>query len=162
MASQVSAGIVLYRWHEGVLEVLLGHPGGPFFRNKDEGAWSIPKGLVDDGESLEAAARREFEEEISYRPKGELLDLGSIRPKSGKTIHIFAGEDDLPAGHRVESNTFAMEWPPRSGRTQEFPEMDGAAFFPLEQARKKINPKQALFLDRLAEALETPHREPEA
>jgi predicted NUDIX family NTP pyrophosphohydrolase len=146
-----SAGILLYRPATVDLEVLLVHPGGPFWTNKDAGAWSIPKGEYEPDEDPFAAARREFEEELgSAPPDGEPFELGEIRQKSGKLVRAWALEGDLDAT-AAYSNTFTTEWPPRSGRVQEFPEVDGAEWFTLEAAREKINPAQAAFLDRLAE-----------
>jgi predicted NUDIX family NTP pyrophosphohydrolase len=149
MAAKRSAGILLYRRREGALEVLLVHPGGPFWRNKDLGAWSIPKGEHDADEDAQACARREFEEETGSAPSpGDLEDLGEIRQKAGKIVAAWALEGDLDAA-TVRSNTFSMQWPPRSGQIQEFPEVDRAEWFVLEAARERINPAQATFLDRL-------------
>ena len=128
--------------------MLLVHPGGPFWSRKDAGAWSIPKGEHGDDEEPEACARREFEEELGVPVDGELVDLGTVRQKSGKEVRAFLGSGDLDVA-AVVSNTFTMEWPPRSGRMQEFPEVDRAAWFEVETAREKINPAQAAFLDRL-------------
>jgi predicted NUDIX family NTP pyrophosphohydrolase len=148
----VSAGLLMYRRVEGHrdrIEVLLAHPGGPFFRNKDDGFWTIPKGAPCAGEALEAAARREFTEELGLPAEGTLLPVGEIRQKAGKVVHAWAIEGDLPPGFVVTSNTFEAEWPPRSGRHQFFPEIDRAEFFAIEIARTKINAAQAAFLDRL-------------
>jgi predicted NUDIX family NTP pyrophosphohydrolase len=145
----LSAGLLMYRQGDAGLEVLLVHPGGPFFRNKDDGFWSIPKGLPDAGEALPEAARREFSEELGLPVSGPLLSLGEIKQKGGKTVHAWAVQGDLPAGFVLSSNTFEAEWPPRSGRHQFFPEIDRAEFFSLEEARIKINAAQATFLDRL-------------
>ncbi|MFL5902144.1 MAG: NUDIX domain-containing protein [Solirubrobacterales bacterium] len=147
-----SAGILLFRPSGDAVEVLLVHPGGPFWAKKDEGAWSIPKGEVGDGEEPLACALREIEEELgapfSFMPE-ELIELGSVRQKGGKVVLCWAAGGDFdPAGLR--SNTFTMEWPPRSGVEREFPEVDRAEWFGLERAREKINPAQAEFLDRLA------------
>jgi predicted NUDIX family NTP pyrophosphohydrolase len=148
-----SAGILLYRVGDRGLEVLLVHPGGPFFARRDDGAWSIPKGLYEDDEEPLAAARREFAEELgSPCPNGPALDLGEIRQKNGKRVTAWALEGDLDA-ETITSNTFAIEWPPRSGRRQEFPEIDRAGWFTLDAARVKILAAQATLLDRLAEAL---------
>jgi predicted NUDIX family NTP pyrophosphohydrolase len=148
-----SAGILLYRVEGHGLEVLLVHPGGPFFARKDDGAWGIPKGLYKDDEEPLAAARREFAEELgSPCPDGPALDLGEIRQKNGKRVTAWALEGDLDAG-TITSNTFTIEWPPRSGRRQEFPEIDRAGWFTLDAARVKILAAQAPLLDRLAEAL---------
>jgi predicted NUDIX family NTP pyrophosphohydrolase len=148
--SKTSCGLLMYRRGEGGLEVLLVHPGGPFFRNKDAGAWGIPKGEPEPGEDLEAAARREFSEEVGLPVRDPLSSLGEIRQKGGKTVHAwcFAGEG-LPPAFVLASNTFELEWPPRSGRRQRFPEIDRAEMFSLAQAREKINEAQAAFLDRL-------------
>ena len=145
----LSAGLLMYRRRAGHLEVLLAHPGGPFWTNKDEGAWTIPKGLVDEGEEHLATAKREFEEELGTTPNADhYLDLGAVRQRAGKTVVAWAFEGDLdPATN--QSNTFKAEWPPRSGRWQAFPEVDRAAFFSIEEARVKINPAQAEFLARL-------------
>jgi predicted NUDIX family NTP pyrophosphohydrolase len=142
-----SAGILLYRDDE----VLLVHPGGPFWARKDAGAWSIPKGEYEDGDDPRACALREFEEELGAAlPEGtELVELGDVRQKSGKVITAYAAAGDLDAD-AITSNTFAMEWPPRSGRTQEFPEVDRAGWFGLDAAREKLNPAQAELLVRLA------------
>ncbi len=151
-----SAGIVLYRWRRGALEILLVHPGGPAWARRDAGAWSIPKGEYEPDEEPLAAARREFAEELgSSAPEGPPIDLGEVRQKSGKRVHAWglAGELDAEC---VQSNLFTMQWPPRSGRIQEFPEVDRAQWLGLEEAREKINPAQAMFLDRLAEALRGP------
>jgi predicted NUDIX family NTP pyrophosphohydrolase len=143
-----SAGILLFRRNPG-LEVLLVHPGGPFWAKKDLGAWSIPKGEHDDAEEAQACALREFEEETGSVPSaGELADLGTVRQKSGKVVQAWALEGDLDA-EAIDSNTFTMQWPPRSGRLQEFPEVDRAAWFALAEARERINPAQVAFLDRL-------------
>ncbi len=152
MPAKRSAGILLHRRSgDGALEVLLVHPGGPFWAKKDLGAWSIPKGEYEDGEDALAAARREFAEELgSPAADGELVALGDVRQKSGKVVTAWALEGDIDAD-AVTSNTFTMEWPPRSGRTREFPEVDRAAWFGLDEARERILPAQAPLLDRLAE-----------
>jgi predicted NUDIX family NTP pyrophosphohydrolase len=140
----------MFRKKDCGLEVLLVHPGGPFFRNKDRGAWTIPKGEAAEGEDLQARARLEFEEELGIEPPvAQWMELGTVKQKGGKTVHAWAFEGDLPQGFAVASNTFAIEWPPRSGRTQEFPEIDGAEFFRIEVAKEKINEAQSEFLDRL-------------
>jgi len=151
--ARLSAGLLMFRRSaSGGLEVYIAHPGGPFFKNKDEGAWTIPKGEIPEGEKPLAAALREFEEETGLRigESGRFHDLGSIQQKGGKTVYAWGVEGDCPAGHRLKSNTFRIEWPPRSGKFQEFPEIDRAEFFPVDLARRKINPAQAAFLDRLA------------
>jgi predicted NUDIX family NTP pyrophosphohydrolase len=142
-----SAGILLFR--RDPLEVLLVHPGGPFWAKKDLGAWSIPKGEHEEGEDAMACAIREFTEETGSKPSpGELTDLGSVKQKAGKVVQAWALEGDLDAA-RVSSNSFSMQWPPRSGRFQDFPEVDRAEWFPLDIAAERINPAQAAFLDRL-------------
>ncbi|MCF8571158.1 NUDIX domain-containing protein [Gordonia sp. HY002] len=146
---ELSAGILLYRKASGAVEVFLVHPGGPFFARKDDGAWSIPKGLVHPGEDLLDAARREFAEETGHRvPDGDAVDLGEVRLKSGKRVRAFAVEGDVDADATV-SNTFEMIWPPKSGRTQSFPEVDRAAWFAVDDARVKLNAAQSEFLERL-------------
>ena len=140
-----TAGILLFREAPGGLEVLLVHPGGPFWARKDDGAWSIPKGLVDEGEELLDAAKREFREETGGSPDGEAITLDPLRQPSGKILHAWAmrGEFDLA---KLISNTFSMEWPPGSGRQQEFPEVDRAAWFSMEDAWRKILKGQAPLL----------------
>jgi len=145
-----SAGILLYRQSEGGILVLLVHPGGPFWTKRDVGAWSIPKGEYPDDEDPEAAARREFAEETGMLPSGPSLALGEIRQKAGKHVIGFAIEGDFDPD-ALRSNTFEMEWPPRSGRMQSFPEVDRAEWFDLLRARGKILPSQRPFLERLAE-----------
>lgn len=148
---QRSAGILLYRRAASGPEVLLVHPGGPFFARRDAGAWSIPKGLYEEGEEPLACARREFAEELgSPCPDGPAIELGEVRQRNGKRVVAFAVEGDLDAS-AVTSNTFELEWPPRSGRTQEFPEVDRAEWFTLDAARTKILAAQAPFLDRVVE-----------
>jgi predicted NUDIX family NTP pyrophosphohydrolase len=146
-----SAGIVLYRRRDGGTEVLLVHPGGPFWVRRDDGVWSIPKGEHEASEDPLAAARREFEEELGTPPPdGPAEDLGEIRHKSGKRVRAFALEGDLDA-ERIVSNTCEVEWPPRSARRIVIPEVDRAQWFDLEEAGKKINPAQVELLERLAE-----------
>ena len=150
---KLSAGIVLYRWRDGgkdkLLEVFLVHPGGPFWKNKDTGSWSIPKGEYASGEDALSAARREFAEETGFDlPEGDFKPLGEIRQPSGKVISAWALEGDFPA-ERLKSNLFSMERPPKSGRMQEFPEVDRVAWFGLEEAREKLIAGQHGFLDRL-------------
>lgn len=150
--TKTSAGLLLFRRGPG-LEILLVHPGGPFFRNKDEGAWSIPKGEVEEGAEPLAAAQREFSEETGLPlPEGEIVPLGEVRQKGGKRVLAWAVEGDLDPT-RVKSNTFEMEWPPRSGRRERFPEIDRAEFFPPELARRKLNSAQAELVDRLERRL---------
>jgi predicted NUDIX family NTP pyrophosphohydrolase len=149
--AKTSAGILLHRREGESLEVLLVHPGGPFWAKKDEGAWSIPKGEVEAGEESAACALRELEEEIGSSlglvPE-QLSELGEVRLKSGKVVQGWAAEGEFDPA-TLSSNTFTREWPPRSGREREFPEVDRAEWFALEQARRKINPAQAAFIDRL-------------
>jgi|GEM_PF-90184 len=149
---EISAGLLMYRRRNGRLEVFLVHPGGPLFAKKDEGVWSIPKGLVEPGEDLLAAAKREFQEETGIAPHGEFLPLGSVRLPSGKTIYAWAFEGDWDPSRGIQSNEFEMEWPPRSGRKVSCPEIDRAAFFTLEEARKKIHSRQRPFLERVENA----------
>jgi predicted NUDIX family NTP pyrophosphohydrolase len=139
------------------LDVLLVHPGGPYFRNKDDGAWTIPKGEVAEGEDLLARARTEFEEELGIPAPAAAnwIALGNVKQKGGKTVHAWAFEGNLPDAFAIVSNTFEMEWPPRSGGIQQFPETDRAEFFSVEKAKEKINEAQVAFLDRLIEALRT-------
>jgi predicted NUDIX family NTP pyrophosphohydrolase len=151
MARGRSAGIVLYRAGSDGLEVLLVHPGGPFWAKKDLGAWSIPKGEYEPGEDPQACALREFEEETGTRLQApELVELGTVTQKAGKEVTAWAARGDLDAA-AVRSNSFTMQWPPRSGRQQEFPEIDRAEWFALDQARAKLVAAQAELIDRLAE-----------
>jgi predicted NUDIX family NTP pyrophosphohydrolase len=148
-----SAGILLFRLEAGAPLVLLVHPGGPLWARRDRGAWSIPKGEVDDGEDPLACALREFEEELgTSAPAGPRIDLGTIRQKGGKVVQGWAVEGDLDAD-AVRSATFTMEWPPRSGRRREFPEVDRAAWFGVEEARERLLPAQVELLERLLERL---------
>jgi predicted NUDIX family NTP pyrophosphohydrolase len=150
--SGVSAGILLFRRHRGELDVLLAHPGGPFWAKKDAGAWSIPKGLIEPTEDHLAAAVREFEEEIGFRPDGPFISLDSVRQKAGKVIHAWACEGDVdPAS--TKSNLVSIEWPPGSGRQFEFPEVDKCQWFGLAEARAKLNPAQVDFIERLEKAV---------
>ena len=144
--AQLSAGILMWRRRPGGIEVLLGHFGGPMWASKDDGAWAIPKGMVEEGEDLEACARREFEEELGVRPEGALVPLGRIRQRGGKYVEAFALEGDLDA-EAIVSNHFSMEWPPRSGRFQFWPEIDRAEWFGIAAARAKILPSQLAILD---------------
>jgi predicted NUDIX family NTP pyrophosphohydrolase len=150
---KLSAGLLLYRRDKAALGVFLVHPGGPYWTNKDLGAWSIPKGEYDVGEDPLAAAKREFEEETGFAPPiGELNSLSEIKLSSGKVITAWAVEGDCDAD-AIRSNMFSMEWPPKSGKMQEFPEVDRAAWFTLPEANEKIHPSQREFLTRLAAEL---------
>jgi predicted NUDIX family NTP pyrophosphohydrolase len=146
--SKISCGLLMYRLQRAGVQVLLVHPGGPFFRNKDEGSWTIPKGEPNEGEDLLAAACREFAEETGIIPAGPYTSLGTVKQKGGKVVHgwAFAGDCD-PA--KMKSNSFEMEWPPKSGRKQLFPEIDRGEWFDLLAARQKINPAQADLLGPL-------------
>ncbi len=150
-----SAGILLFRKSAGRVEVLLVHPGGPLWAKKDEHAWTIPKGEIDIDEPPMAAAQRELKEETGITVAGELLPLGFVTQRSGKMAHAWAVEQDADA-EAVHSNTFELEWPPRSGQRRTFPEIDRGAWFDLEEAKTKINEAQAAFLDRLAAAVYGP------
>ena len=153
----VSAGIVLYRRRGGSFEVFLAHPGGPFWRGRDSGAWTIPKGVVDDGEEPLEAARREFAEETGIPLAGPFRPLGSVRQKAGKTVHAWAVEGDADAG-TIVSNTSRVEWPRNSGKWITYPEVDRCAWMPPAEAREKMNPAQAEFVDRLSALLESDER----
>ena len=143
-----SAGLLLYRLAGGELQAFLVHPGGPFWAKKDEGAWSIAKGEIDDGEDPLTAARREFQEETGFCPTGDAVPLGTFRQPSGKQITAFAVEGDLEPA-TIRSNTFAMEWPPRSGRMRSFPEVDRAGWFGQEEAKRRILKGQVPILEAL-------------
>ena len=147
-----SAGVILFRRKGPHVEVLLAHPGGPFWKNKDDGAWSIPKGEYGENEDPLAAAKREFAEETGLTPPGDFIPLGEIRQPGGKVVTAWAAEGDCDAS-RVRSNTFSMPWPPGSGKLQEFPEIDRAEWFPVEIARRKILKGQAGLLERLVQHL---------
>jgi predicted NUDIX family NTP pyrophosphohydrolase len=148
----VSAGLLLFRRTSSGLEVFLAHPGGPFWSKRDDGAWTIPKGLVDDGEDLLDAARREFREETSVEPEGPFIELGAIKQKAGKTVHAWAWEGDADA-ESIRSNAMRTEWPRGSGRFLTFPEVDRCAWFDPGTARQKINAAQAEFIARLEKIL---------
>jgi predicted NUDIX family NTP pyrophosphohydrolase len=145
----------MFRRRKNKLEVLLAHPGGPFFVRKDDGYWTIPKGEAAPGEDLLTRAQIEFEEEVGLHPKnsGEWIQLGWIKQKGGKIVHAWAFESDLPKGFQCKSNLFDLEWPPRSGKYEKFPEVDKACFFSDELARLKLKTTQVPFLDRLDAAL---------
>ena|SRR5437762_4052739 len=159
MSSKTSAGLLMFRTKSTGLEVLLVHPGGPYFRNKDEGAWTIPKGEVGQDEDMLDRARIEFEEELGIMPNGNWIDLGTVKQKGGKTVYAWAFPGELKDTFQLLSNTFELEWPPRSGKLQQFPEVDKASFFPLEEAKRKINQAQTVFLDRLLRELALPRSE---
>lgn len=155
MAVKRSAGILLFRRTGGEVEFLLVHPGGPFWAKKDAGAWSIPKGQIESEEEPQACAIRELEEELGRAPSldpDELIELGSIRQRAGKVVEAWAAEAEFDPA-TLASNTFSMEWPPKSGGMQEFPEVDRAEWFDLKTAREKILPAQGELLDRLLERL---------
>jgi predicted NUDIX family NTP pyrophosphohydrolase len=148
-----SAGILVYRKKDTSVEVLIVHPGGPFWAKKDKGAWSLPKGEFVEGEKGLSAAKREFKEELGLEPpEGTYTEMGSVKNKSGKTIHAWTIEGDVDVS-AITSNTITIEWPPRSGKQQEFPEVDKAGWFSLEKAKEKLNPAQAAFIDRLVQTL---------
>ena len=147
--SKVSAGLLMYRVRDGELEFLLGHPGGPFWTSRDLGAWTIPKGEIQQGEEPLAAARREFEEEVGFKvPATPFIELTPIRQKSGKLVHAWAFEGDCDPDC-IQSNTYQMERPPKSGKFVPCPEVDRACFFRMAEARKKINPAQVALLEEL-------------
>jgi predicted NUDIX family NTP pyrophosphohydrolase len=143
--------LAMYRVRKGALEVLLVHPGGPFWARKDRGAWFLPKGEVENGETELDAAKREFEEETGLKPTGPFLTLGSVKRRSGKIVAAWAFEGDCNPS-AIQSNMFTMEWPPRSGQRQEFPEIDRAAFFTRETAREKMHPEEFEFFKRVEAA----------
>lgn len=143
-----SAGLLVYRIRNNTTEVFLAHPGGPFFVKKDDGSWSIPKGEINDDEDALTAAKREFEEETGKPIDGDFIKLQPIRQKSGKTVHAWAVEGDVDHTNIV-SNTFEIEWPPRSGKRKTFPEIDRAGWFTLQEAKQKLVPAQAKLIDEL-------------
>lgn len=150
--AKVSGGLLLYRRRDGVIEVFLVHPGGPFWAKKDLGAWSIPKGEAAQGEDLLARAKQEFAEETGFRMSGDFRPLAPIRQAGGKVVHAWALEGDCDTD-AITSDSFILEWPPRSGRMQAFPEVDRAQWFTLPLAREKINQAQRAFLDELERLL---------
>jgi predicted NUDIX family NTP pyrophosphohydrolase len=150
--SKVSAGLVMYRVRDGQLEFLLAHPGGSFWKNKDAAAWTIPKGEIHPDEEPFAAAQREFQEETGFKPEGDFIPLKPIKQRSGKIVHAWAFEGDCDAS-KVKSNTFQMEWPPKSGRIETSPEIDRAGFFKMSEAKTKIMPAQFPLLAELEEKL---------
>ena len=150
---RTSAGLLMYRRRDGRVEVLLVHPGGPFFKNKDAGIWTVPKGEPAEGEETIETARREFREETGIDVGDEpLIALGEVKQKGGKAVHAWAFEGDCALA-ALKCNTFKVQWPPKSGQWRTFPEVDQYAFFDLDTARQKINPAQAAFLDRLEQAI---------
>jgi predicted NUDIX family NTP pyrophosphohydrolase len=152
--SKTSAGLIMYRLRSETLEVLLVHPGGPFWSKKDAGAWFIAKGEINPNEESLDAAKREFEEETGLKPQGPFLPLGSVKQKSGKIIFAWAFAGDCDPS-RLQSNTFTIEWPPKSGLQKEFPEIDRYSFFTLPAAQEQIHPAEYPFLTRLQELLQT-------
>ncbi len=156
MTRQVSAGLMMYRIGENGLEIFLVHPGGPYFKNKDKGVWSIPKGLLEKGEEedMQNAALREFVEETGITPQvTEFIPLGSVKQKSGKIVYAWAFESECSFTQSIKSNEFEIEWPPNSGRKSKFPEVDRAEFLPVSVAKQKINPAQKALIVRLQEYL---------
>jgi predicted NUDIX family NTP pyrophosphohydrolase len=160
-----SAGLLLYRRHRRRIEVFIVHPGGPFFARRDEGHWSVPKGEIEGGEQPRSVARREFEEETGRAVDActggaEWVELGEITQRGGKRVVVWAAEGDWPDGLPVASNTIPVEWPPRSGRMIEIPEVDQGLFFEIADARRKLNPAQEPFLDRLLAVLQDADEQP--
>ena len=155
MAVKRTAGVLMYRKAANGMEVFLVHPGGPFWKNKDAGAWSIPKGLLDEGEDALACARREFQEETGFAVDGEFVSLGAFRQPSGKQVLAWAVEGNCDAS-KVSGNLFEMEWPPRSGRMQSFPEVDRGGWFSPDEAREKLLAGQRPILERLLEMCDKP------
>lgn len=151
--TNTSAGLLMYRHRRDTVEFLLVHPGGPFWKKKDEGAWSIPKGQAQPGEDLLTRAQIEFQEELGINAEGTWIPLGSIKQKGGKTVYAWGFEGDLPQDFQLKSNTFEIEFPPRSGNFKAFPEVDRAEFLSEPVARVKLNPAQIPFLERLRQAV---------
>ncbi len=149
MSGKESAGLIMYRQGDQGIEIFLAHHGGPFFKNKDEGSWTIPKGLIEAREDPLEAAKREFEEETGIKPASPFIPLGDVKQKGGKRVLAWAFRGNIPEDYEPDSNFFKMEWPPHSGQKQSFPEIDKAEFFTVEQAKKKINQSQIPFIDRL-------------
>jgi len=154
MKSRVSAGLLMYRFKDGDLQIFLAHPGGPLYQKKDEGYWTIPKGEPPAGELLQNAAIREFEEETGLHPRGPYLELGSITQKGGKVVHAWAFAGDHDSSQPIRSNLFEMQWPPGSGRDRSFPEVDRAQFFSLSEGKKKLKSTQWPLVERLVAALQ--------
>jgi len=155
MAGETSAGLLMHTKKDGTLKVFLVHPGGPFFKNKDDGFWGIPKGLIEKNEEYLQTAIREFKEETGITSDGEYLPLGSIKQKNGKVVYAWAFETKNNEQAFISSNTFKLEWPPHSGKIQEFPEIDKAEFFTVEAAKKKINEAQIELISRLEKHLKS-------
>lgn len=153
MVKVLSAGLLMFCRNNNLLKVFLVHPGGPFFAKKDDGYWSIPKGLPEKNESIFEAARREFIEETGISPKGDFIELNSVIQKSGKEVFAWAFETQNDNKIEIKCNTFNLEWPPHSGKIQEFPEVDKGEFFDVSTARKKINSAQIEFINRLEKYL---------
>jgi predicted NUDIX family NTP pyrophosphohydrolase len=153
MKELYSAGLLMYELQDGELRIFLVHPGGPFFRKKDEGYWSIPKGLIEDGEDHLSAAIREFEEETGIKPEGEFVPLGKVKQKSGKMVKAWAFRFNLKTLPEIKSNNFEMEWPPKSGKMNSFPEIDRGEFFDIKTAAVKMNSAQIQFIDELKKYL---------
>jgi predicted NUDIX family NTP pyrophosphohydrolase len=152
VSKPISCGVLLYRRAEAVIEVLIAHPGGPFWAKRDEGAWSIPKGLAEAGEDPETAARREFAEELGLPAPDVLVDLGTLVQKAGKTVHAFAGEGDVDPA-TIVSNVVTIRWPPGSTGTRQVPEIDRVAWVAPDDARRLLNPAQVALVDRLLDHL---------
>ncbi len=155
MAGETSAGLLMYSVKNEKLKVFLVHPGGLFFKNKDDGFWSIPKGLIEKNEEYLQTAIREFKEETGITSEGEYLPLSSIKQKNGKVVYAWAFKTENDEQHFIKSNTFKLEWPPKSGKIQEFPEIDKAEFFTVEAAKKKINEAQIELITRLEKHLKS-------
>lgn len=155
MTRKISAGLLMYRKKNNQLEFFLVHPGGPYFKNKDDGAWTIPKGEVENTELLLDTALREFREETGIDPAGEFISLESVKQKGGKTVYAWAFKGDWDETTPIKSNYFEIEWPPRSGKKQKFPEIDKALFFPVNIAKQKINPAQIDFIVKLERILKS-------
>ena len=161
MEDRHSAGLLMYRRERSAWQFFLVHPGGPFFTRKEHGVWTIPKGLIEPGEAALAVAAREFEEETGRSALecglgADPIPLGSVRQRGGKVVEAWGFEGAWPEDEEVRSNTFRLEWPPRSGSFQEFPEVDRGGFFDLDESRRKLNPAQVEFLDRLLEHIARP------
>lgn len=157
MMAKVSAGLLMYRFRNNELEVLIGHPGGPFWRNFDEGVWSVPKGQVEEGEDLLECAKREFEEETGIKPEGKFVELGDVKFKSGKIVHAWAFESEWD-GFMMKQHIIEIEFPPKSGKKIKIPELDRISFFKPSIAKEKINPIQREFIDRLEKLVRNQNR----